>query len=78
MKRQKEREEDKKIEKYFDIHKLQNKYKENDKDKIQQIIRRALVRDTLKEHERILKVLHRHWIVFVFKILYLIFLILSS
>jgi uncharacterized membrane protein YdbT with pleckstrin-like domain len=32
----------------------------------------------LKEHEKILKVLHRHWIVFVFKILYLIFLIVSS
>ena len=71
IKRQKEREEEKKIVKYFgikspmiiiflslyiinlDLQNLREKYHENDKSKIQQIIRRAMVRDTLREHERI-------------------------
>lgn len=67
IKRQKENEEEKKIVKYFgkshifyniifiylDLQNLREKYHEHDKVKIQQIIRRAMVRDTLKEHERI-------------------------
>jgi uncharacterized membrane protein YdbT with pleckstrin-like domain len=32
----------------------------------------------LKEHEQIQMILHRHWIVFLFKLLYVAFLILSS
>ena len=68
IKRQKEKDEEKKINKYFgfyykinnlglkvviDLKKLKEKWKVEDKDQVQQIIRRALVRDTLKEHERL-------------------------
>jgi len=36
-----------------DLKKLKDKWKVEDKSQVQQIIRRALVRDTLKEHERL-------------------------
>lgn len=40
--------------KYFlDLHKLKEKWKVTDKNQVQQIIRRALVRDTLNENERL-------------------------